>query len=381
MLKFVLLMVIYSLPVFAQNAALTLNDVSILLPLPAKEDWDLLPKSATEAKKGILLSKEVVASLPQLIAMAPNDQTYDFLRVVGIRIDPCFTEGRGPVKCQQQIRFVWQILSDMNDETSTFDASLHTFYSVTPDELQQLVSEIKSLKAELNINEDPLAPLGIHPVIQQQGLKGQYYLRLMTLIYKYVGQSNFTRITFMQLFMTGNIWEFGGFDVKDGELKVITIPRINSNTQQFVNSAKPAPTWFKGGLNPAPNDADNFNLLTKDSTKLSLQTEAEIVASTKAAFKFENPSLHNPGTLDCVSCHVAQAAKSFTLSKFPSLQLDQLSRDVIYTSGQNLQNVSPLQNQTNIIRAFGYFMESPFVAQRTINESAEVVQYFNLNDK
>ena len=108
---------------------------------------------------------------------------------------------------------------------------------------------------------------------------------------------------------------------------------------------------------------------------------ATAIDAAKAAFKFENPKLHNPGTVDCVSCHVAQPARSFTMLQFPSLQLDQLSREFVYTSSRNLLNQSPRQSQTNIVRAFGYFENSPFVAQRTINESAEVLNYFYQNYK
>ena len=89
------------------------------------------------------------------------------------------------------------------------------------------------------------------------------------------------------------------------------------------------------------------------------------------------PKLHNPGTVDCVSCHVAQPAKIWAMRQYPWLQLDNVSRDIIYNSKLNIRNMSPMQMHTNIVRAFGYFMNQPFVAQRTINESAEVVNYLN----
>ena len=380
MLKILVILFFISLNVFAENLALSLSDVSILLPLPTKDEWNLLPTAAATETHAELLPLNYVQGLPQLIAMAPNEQIYDYLHAVGIRIDPCFVEGRGPVKCQTQIRLVWQVLSDQSDDTSTFDASLHTFYSVSSEDLQTLVTGIKNLKAEYPTPSETEV-LGVHPVIKAQGLSGAYYSRLMALIYPLIGAKNMTRITFMQLFMTGNIWEFGGFDIANGEMKAIMIPRINVATQQFINSAKPQPNWFRGGVSPAPEDKDNFNVLVKDSTKMNAGTEAELIAATRAAFKFENPKLSNPGTVDCVSCHAAQPVRSWALRQFPGLQLDIRNRDFIYSSPQNLTNASPLQTQTNIIRAFGYFMDSPFVAQRTINESAEVVNYFNQNYK
>ena len=375
MLKFVLLTVLISLPVLAQNAKLSLNDVSILLPLPPPGQWNLLPSASSIGARGFLLPVNIVAEVPRLISESTNEEIYNRLHAVGIRLDPCFTEGHGPVRCQPQIRMVWQILADNENTTSTIDASLHTFYPVSKEELQQLTEDILKLKTEFSVADDNAA-LGVHPVIQQQGLGGEYYPRMMQLIYNYVGEQNLSRVTFMTLFMTGNVWEFGGFDIKNSELIPITIPRISSTTQKLVNNALPA-EWFRGGLVPAPDGAENLNFLLRDSSKLSLQNEQQIIDAAKAAFKFENPKLHNPGTVDCVSCHAAQPARSFTMLQFPSLQLDQLSREFVYTSARNISNQSPRQSQTNILRSFGYFENSPFVAQRTINESAEVLNYFN----
>ena len=344
MLKIVLLTVLLSFSVFAQNSKLTLNDVSILLPLPPPAEWNLLPAASASGKHGTLLPKKIVSEVPRLITEATNEEIYERLHAVGIRIDPCFTEGRGPVRCQPQIRMIWQILSNEENQTTTVDSSLHTFYPVSKVELQNLTNDILKLKAELSVPDDNAA-LGVHPVISEQGLNGNYATRMLQLIYNYVGEQNLSRITFMTLFMTGNAWEFGGFEIKDGELTPITIPRISSTTQRLVNNAFPT-DWFRGGLMPAPESPENLNLLMRDSSKFSLQNEQQIIDAAKAAFKFENPKLHNPGTVDCVSCHVAQPARSFTMLQFPSLQLDQLSREFVYTSSRNLLNQSPRQSHS-----------------------------------
>lgn len=378
MIKIIFLVISFSINVFAQDSKLGLNDVSILLPLPAMGDWNLLPKPDTAANRGLLLSRDVVNKIPQLLAFAPNDDIYSALHAVGIRIDPCFTEGSGPVKCQAQIRLVWQPLSNADTETSTFDASLHTFYQLTDTEFKSLISELKKLKSKHGLSSADQEPLGINPIIKNQGLKGEYYAALIKIIYRYIGESNFSRVTFMQLTMTGNVWIFGGFDIENGELKPILIPRVNSVTQVFRNGAAPRPIWFIGGIVPEPKDPENLNILTHDSRKLAPQDESAIIEAVKSAFKFENPKLHNPGTVDCVSCHVAQPAKMWAMRQYPWLQLDRVSKDIIYNSKMNIRNMSPMQIHTNIVRAFGYFMDMPFVAQRTINESAEVINYINL---
>lgn len=370
----------FALSAFADETKLGLNDVSVLLPLPPTADWGLLPKPDSNGGKGALLTREVFNQVPQLLAFASNDEIYSAMHAVGIRIDPCFTEGHGPVKCQTQIRLIWQPLSDADTETSTFDASLHTFYQLTEAEFETLVRELRKLKATIGNSSDEAA-LGINPTLKSQGLKGAYYSQFIKIIYSFIGIENFSRVTFMQLSMTGNAWVFGGFDYINSELQPIQIPRINSFKQTFKNSAAPRPIWFIGGITPEPTQPENFNILTRDSRKLAPQDEAAIIEAAKAAFKFENPKLHNPGTVDCVSCHVAQPAKIWAMRQYPWLQLDSLSRDITYSSKLNIRNMSPMQIHTNIVRSFGYFMNMPFVAQRTINESAEVVNFINQNYK
>lgn len=385
MIRQILFAVIFSVTAFAQQTkqqtpVFDLNDVSVLLPLPKMGDWNYMPSASTKAAKGVLLSKEVFELVPQLLQLATNEEVYSSLHAVGIRIDPCFAEGHGPIKCQTQIRMVWQPLSNEENDTSTFDASLHTFYQLTAEEFKSLVAELKKIKSDLNIQTDLTAPLGVNPTIKKQGYTGEYYTRLINTIYKYVGESNFSRITFMQLNMGGDVWTFGGFDIVNGKLKTIQIPKIDFSKQIFRNGANPRPIWFIGGITPEPEDAENLNILTRDSRKLSPQDEEAIIAAAKAAFKFENPKLHNPGTVDCVSCHVAQPAKIWAQRQYPWLRLDQINREIIYANDQfNLRNMSPMQIHTNIVRAFGYFMDAPIVAQRTINESAEVANYLNQN--
>lgn len=379
MIKLLFLTFFISINIYAEQVKFGLNDVSILLPLPALSDWNLLPNPETVAAKGVLLPKEIFLQVPQLLAFASNEDMYTSLHVVGIRVDPCFAEGQGPIKCQTQIRLVWQPFTNSDTETSTFDTSLHTFHQLSESEFKSLIADLKNLKNEQTPNADDPVTLGVNPIIKREGLSGAYYTKLTKIIFSYIGESNFSRITFMQLSMQGNVWVFGGFDFANGELKPIKIPRVGSFTQSFRNSATPRPIWFIGGMTPEPTQPENFNILTRDSRKLAPQDEASIIEATKSAFKFENPKLHNPGTVDCVSCHVAQPAKIWAMRQYPWLQLDNSSRDVIYKSNSNLANMSPMQIHTNIVRAFGYFMDMPFVAQRTINESAEVVNYLNLN--
>jgi hypothetical protein len=363
----------------AEVSNLDLNDVSVLLPLPDLQHWDQLPSGLTAAQFGDLLPLSYFSQVPQILAMVSNKDIYPALKVIGVRIDPCFHEGVGPTLCQSQIRLVWQPLAKTSDVTSTFDASLHSFYSLSKDEFKELAGSLIKLKLE-RTNSNEILPLGVNPFIEKEGLQGDYAQKFFKIIYKYIGEEKLNRITFMKLFMNGNIWEFGGFDITHSnsqtfEMKPLQIPNINSTSQLFTNKATPKPFWFKGGIDPAPQTEDNLNFLVTDSRLISpQQNETDIKNAVRSAYKFENPALHNPGTADCVSCHIAQAAKNWSLNQYPWFNLSVLNSDVIYDSEKDLSNFSPMQGQTNILRAFGYFMNAPITSQRVINESSEVVK-------
>ncbi|MEQ1723386.1 MAG: hypothetical protein ABL930_09440 [Pseudobdellovibrio sp.] len=376
MLKKIIILCFIFTKANAQNIRLDLNDVTLLLPLPIASEINLLPVANTEAALGALLPKSIVVEkIPTLLQLTPNETLYPLLHAVGFRVDPCFKEGSdASVKCKTQIRVVWQPLTTKGDKVSSIDVTLHTFYELSESQFQSLVTELKQLKLHATVSTDNI-PLLVNPVLRKEGLNGPYYKKLLAIFYKYIGEINLSRITFMQLFGGETVWFFGGIDIKNAEVTRITIPRIHNTIQQFANTLT---TSFRGGIAPAPKQADNLNIFLGDSSQLTLANEEDIIKAAKAAFKFENPKLHNPGTVDCVSCHLAQPVRVFAMKEFPQLNLDLLGTDFIYT-GENLLNNSSLQNNTNVARIFGYFEDQPITTQRVINESAEVVKYIEAN--
>lgn len=382
-----LCLLIFAYPTFAEKINLNLNDISVLLPLPTNDKWNSLLQPEQTGARGTLLPRPyVVEHMPVLLQFTENSKLYPDFRVIGFRVDPCFTEGRGPVKCKQQIRFVWQPLNIVDEKTQTVDVALHSFYELTDVEFKKLIQQLKDLKQQHSTADlTAQQPLSIHPIILQQGLEGNYYQELQKIILSYVGQENLSRITFMQLFANETVWFFGGLDIlSDGSFKKISIPRINFTLQQFINSAPPAraSTSFLGRIFPLPDQKDdNVNILLSDSRLLDSKSEKEIVDAVRSAYSIENPALHNPGTLDCVSCHAAQPARIWAETTFANFNYGDLSK-VIYkpsTTGQDLTNVSPLKNLTNIVRIFGYFDDQPIVTTRAINETNEAVYVIQNN--
>src|SRR6185503_19656134 len=70
---------------------------------------------------------------------------YDELRVVAMRIDPCFANLgpiTNPATCKNQLRLVLQPLRFEAGTTGMVDGAVHAFYSITRDELVSLVKSI-----------------------------------------------------------------------------------------------------------------------------------------------------------------------------------------------------------------------------------------------
>lgn len=378
MIKTAFLILFATLTIQAQeNFKFGMNDVSILFPLPMQNQFNQLWGTEFKTQSGVLLPEVYFSKLP-ILAFKPNADIKNNIKVIGLRIDPCVNEQTGPVKCEKQLRLIWQPLSIEQNTVTTLDAAIHTFYSLTDIEFSEIIELLKKLNSNYPNRLTAQTFLQLNPILKSEGLTGNYFTSLTKIIEKYVSETNLTRMTFVQIAGGENVWIFGGFDIQKNQSIPIQIPRVNSETQSFINSAGPMPFWFKGGLLPEPKQANNLNILLKDSRKLTPENETEIIAATRSAFQFENPKLHNPGTVDCASCHVAQVTKTWAMKQYPWLDLqNQLTADIYKNADNDIRNASPMQIHTDIVRAFGYFMNRPFVSQRTINETSEVLNQLN----
>lgn len=355
-------------------------DVSVLYPLPEVNHWnDLLsPTTATN-----LLPFEYFENITFLMNR-PNDLTYPLLRVVGVRIDPCFMEGRGPLRCECQIRFIWQPLAKTDVETTTADATLHVFFRLDDSEFDMLVKKLSDLKGRYfhDYPDHGLTALSIHPLLKKYGLRSAYARELNGIFLDTIKDKEMKRITFMKLKGVNDIWVFGGFNIKHGAFTQMQIPRIDEAAiqQDFINSMamNNNPTKFMGGIFPSSDPNQLFNIIAKDSFEIDSTREIEIRDMVREIADFEHPQRHNPTTLDCVTCHLANTMRSWSNINFRELNLQEdYDQNKYLNSNFNLTNASEKQGQTNIVRMFGYFDEKPFIAQRTINESAEVARFLN----
>lgn len=359
----------------------TPNDLSILLPLPKDLERDPMLKAGDLGAHGELVPFSNYASLPILAPVfRKKESEFASLRAVGFRIDPCFPTKPG--MCTRQVRIVWQpLLNDpLKNEIVTVDAGVHTFYDLTETEFQSMLKALSKLKKAQGLTTE--GPLWIHPAFLKQGLSGPFAREFHQILLARIGLKNLSRMTFMLVRGDSILWAFGGVNFDKGVPTTIHIPRLEQPVftpmQTFVNRSFSTDDFQKSQVSPAPSGKDTFNLLMRDSGKIRpIEDREEIVESVASIYRIENPDYHSSETLDCVSCHVAHAARGYAVGKWGMLGFPQTVHDLAYKSKFDLRAVSPQMWFTTNLHAFSYFQEEPSISQRVINEAAAVAASVN----
>jgi hypothetical protein len=351
------------------QAAWNLNDVSFLLPFPEGVQDSLLNIKSAGAN-GPLLPRLLVDQLPPLVMSASRGEMDDALRVVSVRLDPCFVT-LPPERCEKQIRFVWQpILSGPGHVPISTDAALHSFYLLTDEQFSRLLLDLQAWKKKWNLQTDAL-PLQVLPALQNPAVNNPTLKDLLSIFLRYTSQSNLIRVTAMVLRGGADMWAFMQFDIVDGKPMSQPIPRLSGKlTQAFVNQVNPATSFGRVAVAPQPEGSDVLKVILSPSTSLGPEKDAEIKREMEILGRIENPKNFHANNMDCVTCHVAEAAKQWVLRDKGYLDLQHV---LSYESSRhNLKNTTPQMWNTQMVRAFGYFGRNPAISQRVINESAEV---------
>jgi hypothetical protein len=356
-----------------------LNDVSYLMPSPqdTKQADSTLLRPDSAGLKGPLISSH---TLERIISQSKMRlfKGIHFFYGVSVRIDPCFHMDLGSLKCQAQVRMVWQPWAG----TKLVDTAIHSFYNLTDKQFAQLAQELLMLKLSHGVPTDWL-PLQIHPAIQAQGLNGPFMTGLKNILLNYCGEQNLARVATMGFSEIGvpNVapqgkWTFSAFDYANGRFARISIPRIQQMAQSLDNITLNDYHLSPAQSGPLPSGADTLTSLITDSKSIKAP---DALAAGIAAYRIQNPKFLNSNTLDCVSCHVSQQAGLWITANFPSQDISSPFKQYVYRSTtSNLQNTSDQSLSTNKFIMFGRFPDGTHViSQRTINESAEVVDQLN----
>jgi len=350
------------------------DDVSVLYPLPneTRLRTSLLGAEA-KGTKGALLPVQLFRLLPALDTLSPNSETYSLLRVVAVRLDPCFP-GLGDSACKNQVRMVMQpvILADKGPGLTTMDLAVHLFYELSRSELAVLLQSVVNLREASQVQHSD-GPVGVHPALAREGMEGGFATGLRDLLLRYVGSDNLTRITFMGVEQLGQRWRFGGFDKLGGTFVPMKIPLVEVPEETFQNLDLDGVTFTAASSSPPSSALENLRLLMNPGALAAASDDLRRSAYGHA-LKVENPTLHSPDTIDCATCHVAMAARRFA-ERGHGLSASGSADAYAHPRGLPLPGATV--ERTNELRAFGYFNARPSVSQRTVNETAVVVERTN----
>jgi hypothetical protein len=352
--------------------ALTLNDASVLFPLPGGGRLDGLLAASDEGVGGPLVPRELFDRLPDdLLVSEPRAEVYGALRVVGARLDPCAASARrASSTCVAQVRLVLQpVEAGEGGEANARDAAVHAFYDLDGGAFASLLGEVAALKA----GASTAGPLGVHPLLQAEGLEGPFARGLRAALLARVGKGRLSRLTSMALSGRANVWIFAGLDVVDGAAVPIDIGGAGVSSQRFVNNSIPATEFSATKIEPAIATDDDFTLYLDSARALAADAAAQRAAYA-AALRVENPSLRSPEDVGCVTCHVAGPARLWAER---ALGLSAEGEADAFSSPLDLTLTSELRDDTTAVRAFGYRGTNVVLSRRTVNETAEAVGRIN----
>ena len=365
-------------PPAAPVGPLSLNDVSVLFPLPDRLATKGLLGLDVEAAGGPLLSRERFSAIA-VFADPPDPRlAYESFRVVALRADPCFPDLHAletdPSACRTQLRLVAQPLADRLDGTGTgaVDSAIHLLYDLDAATFESLVDALVDAA-----EPDPEAPLGIDPTMARDGLLSSRGSAMRALITTYAGAATLAQLTFVR----GDdsfTWRFGGLRVQpDGSLQPIEIHGIDPGPDGELVAQQVRFDFGPTSVTPSSDFTRALEPLfgTMSDGRVVLAASRDLVRDAlAAALEIESPDEHHPDDVDCASCHVAGPLRE--RAELLGHSADGLPR---------FASTLPLRNSTAVelrvlpsrVRAFGYFREEPVISQRTINETAAVVEILN----
>jgi hypothetical protein len=360
-------------PVTPSDGGLDLNDVSFLLPLPPAGHEARLLSLADGASHGVLLPKPLYDALPLVVDGADVTTLYSTIRVISVRVDPCFPGSTPPAppSCVKQVRLVAQPVFQGGDDagfrTTTEDATLHLFYDLTQADFDDVHRALWRLKDSVGTATDH-QPLDVHPVMQREGVDGPYFSSVRSLVLDHCGAQNLVRVAYMSVAQRGANWRFGAFDVVDGALVAAAIPRIDGaivqGVQEFGN------TEFRSGQLLPSVSGDDLDVLLSES-EMRLTDTRTLNQALTSALQIEHPARSSPKTIDCASCHVASRARH---NAERQRQVDTSSWPDAFTADPrfDLRRVDAVGDDPKALRSFGYLGPRSALSQRTINESAVI---------
>lgn len=383
-----------------------INDVSILMAIPANVNEVSLLALNSSGVGGELFPQRLYTSIGVLsVPSAAESKSYQNLHAVSFRFDPCPPSIAVTSKCEPELRIVWQpVMYDVSAQTwTTDDAALHTFYHLNPQQFQNIIHGLKDIKIwaeQLGVTTAQKS-LFIHPAELHQKTRKIFETKLYQLILSNVGMSNLFKFTAMKLLVPQNWWKFvAGMEKKNNQWVPATIASHGGREMDLINDAThidpqtglvqeiDASIFI---LRNVARDADIRNIVstafrkTFSMNKPMKEDLTPFKITIDALNKFQNPHLSNPHTIDCVSCHYADAARDYATKVFPEIADYGNGLQTYYGNFMpavyNNSNNTIVHKTSKVLRAFGYLGRTPSVMTRTINDSIEAAHWLNEHEK
>ncbi|MBL8718988.1 MAG: hypothetical protein JNL79_23595 [Myxococcales bacterium] len=335
------------------------QDVSILFPLGTR--LEALPTA-----DGIL-SRDAFAKVPAALdaRQIPGDP-YAALRIVAVRLDPCFGVLAGATEgCRPQVRVVLQQLRVEAGQVVADDGAVHAFFDLGREELVAFAKDVVAL-GKLNGGVTP-GPLGVHPILEKQGADGAFGKAFVARLRAVTRPEKLRRMTFfVRTAARASTWNFGVFD--GAALTRATVFGTSASEVTLTAMVGEGPM---GARTPATTSADDPMLLANVSTA-DAASPADRAKAFAAALRVENPKKHTPDTVDCVSCHVAEVARRIGEARFGLSAAGHV--DAFVTSADTSKVGTTVTPSLENVHAFGWLGRDVGISQRTAFESALAAQ-------
>ena len=362
-------------------AATSMNDVTYLLPIP---------KSAADLNANYINAMDIVGTGP--LVSSANLSLFDWskiqpdldlreranidrLAVVGVRLDPCFKDLFSEA-CRPQIRLVMQPIDFTTGVPKAGDLGVHLFFDTSREEIVQLIRFASDYRAKTFGDASSGAPLQIHPVVSQQGAAGAFWSAMRPQILNVLNSAAKSRIAFFTVFPSLHAWMFESFNLNGSSASAIAIAGIGSTIERIQNRAQTAPHDFlvtDGTLPAKVGGTDQTFDYLQDSVSFRRSGTGRTNPLVNSLERIENPTMHLPGTIDCLSCHSTPSIKeSLRRSTNPLLR----SNSTFVSStlpAAALLNITEESYQSNDFRLFGFRNSNPIIGQRVINETASII--------
>lgn len=342
---------------------LGLNDVSVLFPSPATQEAPGYLRPTDMAAHGVLLPRAVFDRIPGFPVVPADAIAYDRMRVLSLRVDGC---GGPHTSCYPQIRLVMQPMRT----NLARDSALHLFYRLTPAEMDDVVQSLRRMRALAPGLTD--GPLEVNRALTTQGIDGAWGTALRELVLRHLGEERLQRVTFfLRAPPATEVWFFGGLERNAmNAFEAMTIVGVGMGNQRVIHTEEEA--GFRYDFTPVGTTPENHTPVLSAATS-AMATEERRRAAVASLYRVENPLRYVPDELPCAGCHVSTyvlgeaarthglVAEQFATERYTNARFDLTVRG---TAGE----------QASSLRAFGWFNSEPMISQRTVNETAAVIE-------